>query len=101
MDLETATPQFMHWLVSQKYLDLIKKYLDNDNFVCSIFIDLQKAFDTVNHDILLEKLDHYDIRRLANGCLGFPLQNRTHMFIWMAIAPLRSKLLAVFRKVQQ
>ena len=99
MDLETATPQFMHWLVS--LVDLIKKYLDNDNFVCSIFIDLQKAFDTVNHDILLEKLDHYNIRRLANGCLGFPLQNRTHMFIWMAIAPLRSKLLAVFRKVQQ
>ena len=37
-------------------MELIKKYLDNDYFVCNVFIDLQKAFDTVNHDILLAKL---------------------------------------------
>ena len=40
----------MHALIS--IVDLIKKHLDNEYFACGIFIDLQKAFDTVDHDIL-------------------------------------------------
>ena len=32
---------------------MIRNALDNGNYACSVFIDLQKAFDTVNHDILL------------------------------------------------
>ena len=40
----------------------IKESIDNKKFGCGIFIDLRKAFDTVNHDILLRKLDHYGIR---------------------------------------
>ena len=40
--------------------------LDDGNFACSISVDLQKAFDTVDHSILLSKLGHYGIRRLAN-----------------------------------
>ena len=40
----------MHALIS--LVDLIKKHLDNEYFACGIFIDLQKAFVTVDHDIL-------------------------------------------------
>ena len=42
--------------------EAIKNSLDNRKFGCGIFIDLQKAFDTVNHHILLMKLEHYGIR---------------------------------------
>ena len=65
----------IHALIS--LVDLIKKHLDNDFFVCGIFIDVQKAFNTVNHDILLAKLDHYGIRGLANSWLSSSLKNRT------------------------
>ncbi len=54
----------------------IRKALDNSNFACGIFIDLQKAFDTVDHQILLSKLEHYGIRGIANGWFKSYLSNR-------------------------
>ena len=46
----------------------VRPTLDQNIFVYGIFIDLQKSFDTVNHDVLLHKLDHYGIRDLPNKC---------------------------------
>ena len=45
----------------------IREACDNNLYTCGIFIDLQKAFDTVNHNILLEKLSYYGVRGLANN----------------------------------
>ena len=52
-----------HALIS--LTESIKTTLDNKRLGCGIFIDLQKAFDTVNHEILLNKLEHYGIRDTA------------------------------------
>ena len=54
----------------------IRSALDNDKTVCGIFVDLQKAFDTVNHDILIDKLNYYGIRGTANTWFKSYLSNR-------------------------
>src|SRR3989441_996634 len=57
-------------------IDEIYKLLDNRFYVAAIFLDLAKAFDTIDHAILLEKLDNY----------GF----RGQMFQWFQKLPIRS-----------
>ena len=44
------------------FTELIRKALHEGKFTCGVFIDLQKAFETVDHNILLSKLYHYGVK---------------------------------------
>ena len=56
--------------------EMIKETIDNGKFGCGVFIDLRKAFDTVNHEILLVKLEHYGIRGKVLNWFQSYLSNR-------------------------
>ena len=47
--------------------DKIREQLDKGNFACGIFVDFRKAFDIADHEILIQKLNHYGIRGIANN----------------------------------
>ena len=46
--------------------DKIAESIDEKKYTIGIFVDLSKAFDTLNHGILLQKLFRYGIRGIAN-----------------------------------
>ena len=54
----------------------IKDSIDKENIAVGVFVDFQKEFDTVNHKILLKKLEHYGVRGLANNWFSSYLNNR-------------------------
>ena len=57
-------------------VDKIQKAIERKEFSCGIFLDLCKAFDTVDHKILLKKLEYYGVRGIANDWFCSYLSNR-------------------------
>ena len=59
--------------------DKISKAIDEGKYTVGIFLDLSKAFDTVNHEILIKKLQHYGIRGIGLQWFINYLQERAQM----------------------
>ena len=59
----------------KKSLDIIG-HSESRKYACGVFVDFQKAFDTVNHEILLKKLEYYGIRGPVNDWFKSYLHER-------------------------
>ena len=56
--------------------DKIQEACKKDSFVCDVFVDFKKAFVTINHNILLQRLSHYGVRATGSNCFKSYLGTR-------------------------
>ena len=76
----------------------IRECIDDKKMMIGLFLDLTKAFDLVNHKILLKKLNHCGIRGVANSLIESYLTNRKQ---YVQIKNEKSKLQSVEMGVPQ
>ena len=55
-------------------------YKNNDDEACGIFLDIAKAFDSVDHKTIKHRLEYYGVRKGAIKLLIFTLQIQNNMF---------------------
>ena len=79
-------------------VDNINLSIDNNQLTCGIFLDLSKAFNIINHQILLGKLEHYGIRGKVLDLFKSYLSNRTQ---YVQIENCKSKTRTVSCEVPQ
>ena len=66
-------------------IDRITESLDKGDYAIGIFLDFSKAFDTVDHNILLHKLQNYGIRGIALDWFNSYLMNREQFVTYNSI----------------
>ena len=76
-----------HALIS--LVDKISEELDSGKQVLGVFLDFSKAFDTVDHKILLSKLNHYGIRGPALNCVQSYLENILQYVLYNGVSSSR------------
>ena len=59
------------------FVDKVIQAIEKGEYAVGVFLDFSKAFDTVDHDILLDKLDHHGIRGCALSWFNSYLSCRT------------------------
>lgn len=79
-------------------IDRIVTQMDTNDIPISIFLDLSKAFDTIDHNILLNKLKYYGLRGSTLQLLKSYLQNRKQ---YIEIEDIKSDILSVTIGVPQ
>ena len=58
------------------FVENIATAIDEKQLSIGVFIDLRKAFDTIDHSLLLQKMERYGIRGVTNDWLKSYLNNR-------------------------
>ena len=79
-------------------IDNIATAIDKKLHKISVFLHLEKAFDTIDHPLLLKKLGHYGIRGIANHWLSSYLVGRKY---YVEIKNCKSKLMQIMCGVPQ
>ena len=69
-------PHHSTYMALIELYDKITESIEKEEYTIGIFIDLQKAFDSIDHSILLHKLQHYGIRGVALQWFTDYLKNR-------------------------
>ena len=76
----------------------IKEAINNNETAIGIFVDFEKAFDTVNHEILLSKLSHYGVNGTAQSWFRSYLSQRTQ---FVSLNGIDSEILPIEHGVPQ
>ena len=70
------------YMAVMEMYDKISEAKEENHFSMGVFFDLSKAFDTVNHKILISKLEHYGIRGVCLDWLIDYLRNRKQSVLY-------------------